>query len=85
MPSDWLKIGAHASVVPTPPVSATEPTISPALGFRPKPAAIPMPSRFCNTMKMLASASRMAKGLPPRRKEAKSDFRPSAAKKYSSR
>ena len=85
IPRRSTKIGPQASVVPTPPVREMEPVISPARASSPNSCATPMPSRFCSTMNSVASASRISSGLPPSFRVRRSERRPMAAKKYSSR
>ena len=85
MPSCREKCSDQAMVVPTPPVSEMEPTISPARGSIPKTLASPMPVAFCRRMKTSASAVRIRKGRPPAANVRRSLFKPMAAKKYSSR
>ena len=85
IPRSPTKIGAQATVVPTPPVSETDPTIRPAFGSSPNNAAIPIPVTFWMSMNAVASASSTMSGLPPCKRVAVSDFRPMLAKNSSSR
>ncbi len=84
MPSTSVKCGAQASVVPTPPVSETEPTINPVRASMPNSAASVMPRPFWIRMKIVASSSRTTSCQPPRESVRTFEFRPSAPKKYSS-
>ncbi len=78
-------MGPQASVVPTPPVSAMEPVISPARASSRNSSATPMPSMFCSTMNRVASASSTSNGSPPSLSVIRSERKPMAAKKYSSK
>src|SRR5690606_9109975 len=83
MPSSSTKCGVQAMVVPTPPVSETEPTISPSRGSMPNAPASHLPTSFWNTLENPAGASDTTSFQPPLRSEATLEVSPDAAKKYS--